>query len=256
MTITNYYVASDAMGSTTAILDEEGNVLERRSYEAFGEMNCMTPDGLAVATSPTEVDVGFQGQIRDETNDLYQMGYRYYSPALGRWLSRDPIGIKGGGNLYEMTKNNPADISDNLGLEPNTYKNQTAAARAALKAVNPLSIKENIEKCGMVCKDRKTGKYFTTGPVDGTIASCTPGTAPCPCTSTTVGYWHTHGGFVDKNKDRIDDYLSEEFSEADKKLADSIKGDAYVGTPGGKFKQYNYDPNNKMSGTTINRGNL
>lgn len=45
MTITNYYVASDAMGSTTSILDEEGTVLERRSYDAFGEMNCMTPDG-------------------------------------------------------------------------------------------------------------------------------------------------------------------------------------------------------------------
>jgi hypothetical protein len=36
MTVTRYYVTSDAMGSATAILDEDGNVLERRSYEAFG----------------------------------------------------------------------------------------------------------------------------------------------------------------------------------------------------------------------------
>ena len=62
----SYYVASDAMGNATAILDENGNVLERRRYEAFGEMTCMTPDGTPFATSPTEVDVGFQGQICDE----------------------------------------------------------------------------------------------------------------------------------------------------------------------------------------------
>jgi RHS repeat-associated protein len=87
------------MGSATAILDEDGNILERRSYEAFGEMTCMQPDGSPVEISPTGVDVGFQGQVRDEVTGLYQMGYRWYNPVLGRWLSRDPIGLAGGGNL-------------------------------------------------------------------------------------------------------------------------------------------------------------
>ena len=85
MTITDYYVTTDAMGSVTAILDDEGNVLERRSYDAFGEMTCMTPDGTPVAESPTGLDVGFQGQIRDEGNGLYQMGFRWYNPTIGRW---------------------------------------------------------------------------------------------------------------------------------------------------------------------------
>jgi RHS repeat-associated protein len=99
MTITNYYVTYDAMGSVTAILDEDGNTLERRSYEAFGEVTCMLPDGSPVEISPTGVDVGFQGQIRDDVTGLYQMGYRWYATLLGRWLSRDPIGLAGGGNL-------------------------------------------------------------------------------------------------------------------------------------------------------------
>ncbi len=117
MTITDYYVATDTMGSVTAILDDEGNVLERRSYDAFGEMTCMTPDGTPVAESPTEVDVGFQGQIRDEFTGLYQMGYRWHNPMLGRWLSRDPIGILGGENVVAFVHNRPTNLSDSRGLK-------------------------------------------------------------------------------------------------------------------------------------------
>jgi RHS repeat-associated protein len=116
MPITNYYVASDAMGSATAILDEEGNVLERRSYDAFGKMTCMTPDGTTIAISPTGVDVGFQGQTRDEATGLYQMGHRHYSPSLGRWLSSDPIGLSGGTNAYDFTGNAPTCRNDPSGL--------------------------------------------------------------------------------------------------------------------------------------------
>ena len=43
--------------------------------------------------------------------------YRYYSPDLGRWLSRDPIEEEGGYNLYGFIDNNPADYWDELGLE-------------------------------------------------------------------------------------------------------------------------------------------
>ena len=116
MPITDYYVASDAMGSVTAILDEDGNVLERRNYDAFGAMTCMTPDGTPVTESPTGVDVGFQGQIRDDVTGLYQMGYRWYNPALGRWLSLDLIGLNGGVNLQSFAANTPISESDPSGL--------------------------------------------------------------------------------------------------------------------------------------------
>jgi RHS repeat-associated protein len=116
MPITDYYVASDAMGSVTAILDEDGNVLERRNYDAFGEMTCMTPDGTQVTESPTGVDVGFQGQIRDDMTGLYQMGYRWYNPVLGRWISCDPIGLIGGLNFSTFADNTPTIKSDVSGL--------------------------------------------------------------------------------------------------------------------------------------------
>jgi len=116
MIVTNYYVTSDAMGSVTAILDEDGNVLERRSYEAFGEVTCMLPDGSPVEISPTGVDAGFQGQIRDEVSGLYQMGYRWYDAPLGRWASRDPIGLAGDVNQSRFALNCAVDNKDDYGL--------------------------------------------------------------------------------------------------------------------------------------------
>ena len=43
-------------------------------------------------------------------------GYRYYSPTLGRWLSRDPIGETGGLNLFGFVNNSPVSRWDRLGL--------------------------------------------------------------------------------------------------------------------------------------------
>jgi RHS repeat-associated protein len=43
-------------------------------------------------------------------------GYRYYHTNLGRWLSRDPIGERGGLNLYSFVGNNPLDSMDVIGL--------------------------------------------------------------------------------------------------------------------------------------------
>ena len=49
-----------------------------------------------------------------ETGLVYY-NYRYYSPELGRWLSRDPIEEQGGWNLYGMVNNDIANYWDNFG---------------------------------------------------------------------------------------------------------------------------------------------
>lgn len=51
----------------------------------------------------------------DGETGLYYYGYRYYSSELGRWLSRDPLGERGGYNLYAFTYNNPINFFDLLG---------------------------------------------------------------------------------------------------------------------------------------------
>ena len=43
-------------------------------------------------------------------------GYRHYDPLTGRWPSRDPIGERGGVNLYGFVQNNTLNKIDYLGL--------------------------------------------------------------------------------------------------------------------------------------------
>ena len=61
-------------------------------------------------------------------------GYRYYDPVTGRWPSRDPIGEKGGKNLYGFCYNSPFGWYDFLGRDPQ----QVQHALSGLPAYDPL----------------------------------------------------------------------------------------------------------------------
>jgi len=51
----------------------------------------------------------------DEKSGLYYFGARYYSPEIGRWTQRDPMGTADGLNLYAYVRNNPASYYDPWG---------------------------------------------------------------------------------------------------------------------------------------------
>ena len=57
----------------------------------------------------------FSSEYFDSETALVYYNNRYYSPQLGRWLSRDPIEEKDGYNLYNFVKNNPVNSFDLLG---------------------------------------------------------------------------------------------------------------------------------------------
>ena len=58
----------------------------------------------------------FSTKYQDDETDLVYYGYRYYNASTGRWLSRDPIGEKGGANLYGFVRNEPNSHYDIRGL--------------------------------------------------------------------------------------------------------------------------------------------
>jgi RHS repeat-associated protein len=60
-------------------------------------------------------------QTRTRKNRVQISGYRYYSPRLGRWLSRDPISEQGGYNLYGFVGNNAIAFFDPYGLDFNGW---------------------------------------------------------------------------------------------------------------------------------------
>ena len=90
----------DANGNVTRYLDANGNTVARYVYDAFG--------GTISASGPL-VDAfrfRFSTKYLDTETELYYYGYRFYSPALMRWLTRDPIEERGGLNLYGFCGNN------------------------------------------------------------------------------------------------------------------------------------------------------
>ncbi|TPQ30102.1 type IV secretion protein Rhs, partial [Burkholderia ubonensis] len=57
----------------------------------------------------------FQGQWGDDETGLHYNRYRYYDPHSGRFVSKDPIGLQGGPNIYQYVPN-PITWADPLGL--------------------------------------------------------------------------------------------------------------------------------------------
>jgi RHS repeat-associated protein len=206
-------------------------------------------DGKLSAAAKLAYNIRFAGQVFDGQAGLHQNHMRDYDPAVGRFVESDPIGLVGGINTYAYVGDGPLVLIDPTGLcecEPTKrrYSSQTSAARDKIRLMNPLSSALNREHCGNVCKDKKTGQYFTTGAVLGTVSGCSPSEAPCPDCSYWVAIWHTHGG----PDPRFD---GEVFSPSDENYADKNHVDNYVGTPEGQFKHYP-----SRSGAPYSRGPL
>jgi len=92
----------DAQTDTTTIANH-------RTYDAFGR--------LTSETAPT-VDhlFAFTGRPFDEDTGLQNNLNRWYDPSVGRWLSEDPIGFRGGDvNVYRYVRNTPQVAIDPTG---------------------------------------------------------------------------------------------------------------------------------------------
>ena len=105
-----YYYHYDNLGSTVAMTDSSGNIVNKYAYDPYGKVLSQV-EGIS---NPFKY-VGAFG-VMDEGNGLLYMRARYYDPATGRFISKDPIGWAGGLNLYAYTGNNPVNYADPLGL--------------------------------------------------------------------------------------------------------------------------------------------
>jgi RHS repeat-associated protein len=74
------------------------------------------PWGDAVADTGLVVRYRFAGREWDQESGLYYMRARYYDPTLGRWVSEDPLGLGGGGNLFGYAGGDPVNGRDPSGL--------------------------------------------------------------------------------------------------------------------------------------------
>jgi RHS repeat-associated protein len=107
----------DALGSVVALTDSSGALQANYQYDPYGNT---TPSGTASGDSQFQY-IGRENDTDQQynPNGTYFLRNRYYSPGLGRFLSRDPGGIAGGVNLYMYAGDDPIDSSDPLGLYGN-----------------------------------------------------------------------------------------------------------------------------------------
>src|SRR5690606_767531 len=103
---TTYYASHDHQGNLVGLLSPSGVFDAWYEYDAFG--NVIQSGGAKAASNP----IGFSGQYTDRETGFVNYGLRYYSPELGRFVTRDPIGEAGGQNLYRFANNNPVNAVD------------------------------------------------------------------------------------------------------------------------------------------------
>lgn len=124
--LVDLYYHDNSIGSIVALTKSDGAVVEAYRYDAYGaveEIRDKSGNVVASGLSPTKNALMFQGRQLDfeEGSGLYYFRNRYYSPSLGRFVSRDPKGIWGDagqlGNGQSAFGNNPLNRVDPFGLD-------------------------------------------------------------------------------------------------------------------------------------------
>jgi RHS repeat-associated protein len=122
--VTNtYYALKDQQNSVMAMVDASGNVVESYVYDAYGRTKIFDSNGSELTRSAVGNRYMWQGREFDATTGLYFFRARWYSPETGRWISKDPIGISGGLNIYAFCANNPVNFIDPVGCCGNASGN-------------------------------------------------------------------------------------------------------------------------------------
>jgi RHS repeat-associated protein len=119
------FLAADHQGTQSATVHAVTGVISRRRLTPFGGQR-----DSAVLNWPA--DKGFVGGTQDTTTGLTHLGAREYDPALGRFISADPVFVADDPtqfNAYQYGRNNPVTYSDPTGLR--LPDEDIAAMRAA-----------------------------------------------------------------------------------------------------------------------------
>ncbi|ENJ2332581.1 RHS repeat protein, partial [Escherichia coli] len=99
----------DHRGLPLALISTEGATAWCAEYDEWGNLlNEENPHQLQQL-------IRLPGQQYDEESGLYYNRHRYYDPLQGRYITQDPIGLKGGWNFYQYPLN-PVQYIDSMGL--------------------------------------------------------------------------------------------------------------------------------------------
>jgi len=105
-----YYVF-DALGSVLALTDETGAVTDTYVYDEYGVPVSTSGEGKKLSR--------YASLSQDAETSLYYARHRYYDPARGQFVRRDPLGVLDRDFPYRYGRNSPANFVDPDGLYVN-----------------------------------------------------------------------------------------------------------------------------------------
>jgi RHS repeat-associated protein len=104
------------LGTPIALINTQGMIDWAVELDPWGNvLNEFNPNNI-------DQPIRMQGQQVDRESGLFYNRHRYYDPAMGRYITQDPIGLNGGANLYGYVKD-PNGWVDPLGLAGKIPKN-------------------------------------------------------------------------------------------------------------------------------------
>jgi RHS repeat-associated protein len=104
---------TDVLGSVRILTDVSGQILNQYDYDSFGQ---------PIQELETRANlIRFAGRPWEAALGLSDLRARWYDPALGRFLSQDPLGFgSGSSNLYSYVFNSPVNYRDPDGRQTAT----------------------------------------------------------------------------------------------------------------------------------------
>src|SRR5437667_11089912 len=91
---------------------QKGKSESRKKEKYFSGHRCRKPNRHPKTPDGDRLNLkmriaGFSSKEVHPASGLVYYLYRYYEPNLQRWLNRDPLGERGGRNLYALVGNRP-----------------------------------------------------------------------------------------------------------------------------------------------------
>jgi len=116
-----FHFHTDVNGAPEELTTHDGRTAWRARYQTWGNLALEEWSTAAQgdpAPQPRVQNLRFQGQYYDAETGLHYNTFRYYDPDVGRFISQDPIGLRGGLNLYQYAPD-PLAWVDPWGLAGN-----------------------------------------------------------------------------------------------------------------------------------------
>ena len=173
------YYHQDGLGSTAALTNGSGNLVERYTYDVYGQHSMFDGSGGSISVTAYGNRFLYTGRewLTSGSNklEIYDYRNRAYSPGIGRFLQTDPILFKGGDfNIYRYVGNKVTKLTDPMGLQPEN---------------GPGSDSYCTDKCLLLCEGLSQGCFancWATCKDDNPSPACIftpPATPPIPSTN-------------------------------------------------------------------------